>query len=93
MLAYRLEMLTAEQIAAQDPFAGAGVLLPTDGLGQEAAGIRLTKIFGTVPYVVFPGCAWLDASAFPEEMTGEAAQIIWREQVLPEQRDGGDGGR
>lgn len=93
MLAYRLEMLTEEQIASQDPFSGAGERLNTEGFGQEAAGLMLTEIFGTVPHVVFPGCAWLDTSAFPAGMTGEEAQIIWREHMLPEQRNGGDGDR
>jgi hypothetical protein len=93
MLAYRLEMHTAEQIAAQDPFAGAGTRLMTDGLGQEEAGARLTEIFGAVPYVTFPGCAWLDIRAFTGDMTEETAQSIWREQALPKERDGGDGVR
>lgn len=93
MLAYRLEMLTEEQIADQDPFAGAGVRLDTDGLAQETAGLLLTETFRSVPHVIFPCCAWLDSRGFPEGLSDEAAQIIWREQVLPGQRDGGDGDR
>jgi hypothetical protein len=93
MLAYRLEMHTPEQIAAQDPFAGAGTRLIAEGLSQETAGLKITEIFGAVPHVTFPGCAWLDTRAFTGEMTEEAAQSIWREQALPKERDGGDGVR
>jgi len=93
MLAYRLEMLTEEQIAAQDPFPGAGLRLATEGLSQEMAGLKITEIFGSVPHVTFPGCAWMDTRAFAGEMTEEAAQSIWREQALPKERDGGDGVR
>jgi hypothetical protein len=93
MLAYRLEMHTPEQIAAQDPFAGGGVRLFTAGLAQAPAEPVITELFGAVPYVTFPGCVWLDGRVFPGGVTAETARAIWRERVFPEQRDGGDGGR
>jgi len=92
MLAYRLEMHTEDEIAAQDPFSGAGVRLLTDGLGLAPAEPVIIELFGSVPYVTFPGCVWLDSRAFPGGVTGETAQILWREHVLPRERDGGDGG-
>jgi hypothetical protein len=93
MLAYRLEMHTPEQIAAQDPFEGAGVRLFTTGLAQAPAEPVITELFGTVPYVTFPGCVWLDGRAFTGGVTAETARATWRERLLPVLRDGGDGVR
>lgn len=92
MLAYRLDVLTGEQIAATDPFQGAGLFLDTGPLGQEEAGLLISELFGNVPFVTFGSGAWLDASALPGEMTARKALVIWRDRwVSPGQRSGGDG--
>jgi hypothetical protein len=93
MLAYRLDVIEPAQIAATDPFPGAGLRIDTDGLALESAEAILTELFGTVPFVTFGSCAWLDTRAFPEGMSAEGALTIWRERMFPEERDGGDGGR
>ena len=79
MIAYRLEMLGPEQISEQDPFGGNGIRLHyADGLSQEEAGPRLNELFGAVPYVAFPSCAWLDARGLPAGIPRESAGDLWR---------------
>ena len=74
-LAYRLEMLTEEQIAGQDPFGGSGTRLPlTDVPGREEAGLRLRELFGAAPYVVFSSHAW----GLPEVVSNNEIEDIWR---------------
>jgi hypothetical protein len=79
MLAYRAEMLTPEQIAVQDPFGGAGVMLPfTDELAREEAESQLRELFGAAPYVAFTSHAWLDRRGLPEGVSNSEIEDIWR---------------
>ena len=79
MIAYRFEMHTAEQVAGMDPFSGDGIQLSyAGGLAREEAESRIQDLFGVVPYVAFPSCAWLDARGLPESITPESAVSLWQ---------------
>ena len=63
MTGYLMEMSTAGQMAAEDPFGGSGVFLP---LAADAGSIleALDRAFGMVQAVAWPGHgAWVDAAA------------------------------
>lgn len=80
-LAYRLEMLTPEQIGDMDPFGGDGIKLPfPDTLAPEAAELQLRELFGAAPYVAFPSHAWLDRRGLHEGASNNEIEDKWRER-------------
>lgn len=79
MIAYRFEMLAAEQVAEMDPYEGYGLRLPyAEGLAREQAESEIRDLFGAVPYVAFPTCAWLDARRLPGGVSPDSAEAIWQ---------------
>jgi hypothetical protein len=66
VLAYAMEVSTADQVAAQDPFGGRGLFLPMDAGGEEILG-AVQETFGSVPAIAWPGRgAWVIPQS-PEE--------------------------
>jgi hypothetical protein len=63
MLNYRMDFHSADEIAARDPFAGAGVFLPFDFPDTAVILAAVKDVFGTIPAVAFPSRgAWADLS-------------------------------
>lgn len=61
MIGYRMDVATAEEMAAQDPFGGRGVFLPMEASGEDILG-ELDRVLGTVPSVAWPmRGAWVQA--------------------------------
>lgn len=62
-MSYRMEERAREEIAAEDPFGGAGTFLPFPGLGMGEISDALTEQgLGAVPSFAFDGIgAWVEA--------------------------------
>ena len=80
-LAYRMEQLSREVVAATDPYLGRGVFLAAPGMERDKITGALAERLGTVvPAFAWDGIgAWVDPGS-----TGMSAELI---------RDLWDGGR
>ncbi len=79
---YRVEVLTAEQVAERDPFGGCGVKLPlAPGTTSEQAERFVREAFGQAPFTAFGHCVWVDIRAFPPEMSAEIMRAIWDKRL------------
>jgi hypothetical protein len=72
-LAYRMQELTREEMAASDPYEGRGVFLPAPGMGAQSIVDALEGRLGMiVPAIAWDGIgAWVDPGS-----TGMSAALI-----------------